>query len=230
MALAAKTYFLKFGSGDPRPNTGLAPTFLQFFDSTGQTYAPPSVAEVKYGGATNSGIYGFSYLIGQSTTNALYFLAYSVTTVASGFTNDQYITGVLDPVLAVDQSVLGVSTNLANQGTSLLALGSTILSLGTTFLAFGTSFGAVSSTILSLGAFNASFIGSTASSFGTTSTDPTSVFGYLKRIQELMEGDQVFFAAGGTLQLYNRTGLGTTTLLRTKDVLNTGASVTKNGL
>jgi hypothetical protein len=221
--MASKIYWLKFGSGDPRPNTGLTPTFLQFYDSTGQTYAPPSITEIKYGGATASGVYGFSYLIGNSTLNSIYFLAYSITAVSSGITSDKYITGVLDPVLAVDQSVIGVSTNLS--------------ALSSTFTSFGTSFAAISATILAIGntlpsimAFNSSFIGSTASSFGTSGTDPSTVFGYLKRIQELMEGDQVFFAAGGTLMLYNRTALGTTTLLRTKDVLNTGASVTKSGI
>jgi len=190
--MSAKVYWLKFGSGDPRANTGLTPTFLQFYDSTGQTYAPPSISEVKYGGATASGVYGFSYLIGQSTLNSLYFLAYSVTAVSSGATNDQYITGVLDPVIAVDQQI-----NAA----------------GTTQIAF-----------------NASFIGSTASSFGTSGVDPSTVFGYLKRIQELLEGDQVFAASGGQWQIYNRASLGTTTLLRTKNVLNSGSSVTKTGI
>ena len=207
-----KTYLLKWGSGDPRPNTGMTPTFLQFFDSTGQTYAPPSIAEVKYGGSTATGIYGFSYAIGISTLNPIYFLAYSVTTVSSGLTSDQYITGVLDPVLAIDQAI-GITT---------INLGSTVLGIGITLLAIGT-------TLPSIMAFNSSFIGSTASSFGTTGVDPTTVFGYLKRLQELLEGDQVFSAAGGTFLMYNRGALGTTTLLRSKLISNSGSSVTKSG-
>jgi hypothetical protein len=238
--MSSKVYWLKFGSGDPRPNTGLTPTFLQFYDSTGQTYASPSITEVKFGGVTASGIYGFSYLIGQSTLNSIYFLAFSVTTVSSGTASDQYITGVLDPVLAVDQSILGVSLNLSNQGTTLLSLSS---ALGSTNTAYGLSFAAISSTLLGIGnsvasfvsfgstfsAFSSLVIGSTASSFGTTSVDPSSVFGYLKRIQELLEGDQTFFAAGGTFMMFNRGALGSTTLLRTKTLLNSGAQVTKTG-
>lgn len=202
--MSSKVYWLKFGSGDPRPNTGLTPTFLQFYDSTGQTYAAPSISEVKYGGVTASGVYGFSYLIGASTLNSIYFLAYSVTAVSSGVTSDKYITGVLDPVLAVDQSILGVSLNLSNQGSTLVGIGNSL-------------------------AFSSLVIGSTASSFGTTSVDPSSVFGYLKRLQELLEGDQVFYATGGTFLMYNRGALGATTLLRTKTILNSGAQVTKSG-
>lgn len=202
--MSAKVYFLKFGSGDPRPNTGLAPTFLQFFDSTGATFASPSITEIKYGGATASGVYGFSYLIGISTINPIYFLAYAATTLA--FANDAYVTGVLDPVLAVDQA-LGISTQ---------NLGSTVLAIG--------------NTILSLGSFNASFIGSTASSYGDTAVDPSTVFGYLKRLQEILEGNQIFTPQTGQWLIYNRTSLGTTTLLRTKTVINQSSQVTKTGL
>ena len=207
--MSAKVYYLKFGSGDPRPNTGITPTFLQFFDSTGQAYTAPSIAEIKYGGITASGIYGFSYLIGISTLNPIYFLAYSATAVSSGLSSDQYITGVLDPVLATDQA-LGVTTS--NLGATILAIGNTVSSISGS----------------SNGIFN-SYIGSTASSFGSSSVDPTTVFGYLKRIQELLEGDQVFTASSGVWSMYNRGALGTTTLLRTKTLVNTGSGVTKSG-
>jgi hypothetical protein len=202
--MSAKVYFLKFGSGDPRPNTGLAPTFLQFYDSSGQTLAPPSITEVKYGGATASGVYGFSYLIGQSTINSIYFLAYSVTAVSSGITSDRYITGVLDPVLAIDQAI-GISS--INMGFTLIGIGSSLNS------------------ILPLNAA----IGSTASSFGTQSSDPVTIFGFVKRIQELLEGDQVYQASGGTFLMYNRGAAGTTTLLRAKSLVNSGSAVTKSG-
>lgn len=203
--MSTKTYWLKFGSGDPRPNTGLAATFLQFYDNTGQTLAPPTISEVKYGGVTASGVYGFSYTI--SATQSVYFLAYSATTLA--FANDSYISGVIDPILALDQAVLGVSTNLSAQGNTIIAIGNTLPSIM---------------------AFNSSFIGSTASSFGTSSQDPTTVFGYLKRIQEFLEGDNTFTASSGQWLIYNRASLGTTTLLRTKTVINTGAVATKTGV
>ena len=208
-SMSTKTYWLKFGSGDPRPNTGLSPTFLQFFDNTGATQLAPAIAEIKYGGATASGLYGFSYLI--SATQSIYFLAYSVTAVSSGIASDEYITGVIDPILAIDQNVNGVGVTMTAIGVSSLALGNTILSINQ----IGSSF--------------VSYIGSTASSFGTTSVDPSTIFGYLKRLQELLEGDQTFAAGIGQWQLYNRGALGTTTLLRVKNILNNGALVTKSG-
>lgn len=229
--MSAKVFWLKFGSGDSRTNTGLTPTFLQFFDSTGQTYAPPSITEIKYGGVTNSGAYGFSYLIGISTQNSIYFLAFAATTLTTA--SDSYVSGVLDPVLAIDQQVSQLGSTMQAIGSTLnaqvLGVSSNINILGSSQLAIGNTILAIGNTLPSIMAFNSSFIGSTASSFGNNSTDPSTVFGYLKRLQEIMEGDQVFFAAGGTLLIYNRTALGTTTLLRTKDVLNSGASVTKNG-
>lgn len=196
--MATKTYWLKFGSGDPRPYTGLTPTFLQFFDNTGQTLSPPSIAEVKYGGATASGMYGFSYNI--SSTQSICFLAFSVTLLAN--TNDRYVSGILDPVQAVDQPVVATGITISGMAATLLALGS-------------------SSSIAN------SFIGSTASSIGSTSVDPTTVFGFLKRMTEFLEGDNVFYAAGGTWLIYNRASLGSTTLLRVKTILNSGAGVTK---
>ena len=208
----SKVYWLKFGSGDPRPNTGMTPTFLQFYDCTGQTYVPPSIAEVKYGGVTASGMYGFSFSVGITTQNSLYFLAYAATTVSSGLSTDQYVTGVLDPLLISDQDITIVSTNLA-------ALSSTVLAIGNTTLALSSSVGILSS-----------YIGSTASSFGSSSTDPSTVFGYLKRLQELFEGDNVFTASSGQWLIYNRASLGTTTLLRTKTVSNPGSQVTKSGI
>lgn len=191
--MAAKVYYLKFGSGDPRTNTGLAPTFLQFYDSTGQTYAAPSIAEIKFGGVTASGIYGFSYLIGISTQNPLYFLAYSATTLAN--TNDAYISGVLDPVLAVDQQLTGI--------------GNTQISIGNTTLAW---------------------LGTTASSYGSTSADPSTIFGYVRRLQEFLEGDQILNQSSGQWLIYNRAALGTTTLLRTKTVGVTGSLTTRTGV
>jgi hypothetical protein len=207
--MSAKVYWLKFGSGDPRPNTGLAPTFLQFYDNTGATQTAPSISEIKYGGVTASGIYGFSYLI--SSTQSIYFLAYSVTTVSSAITSDQYITGVIDPILAIDQST-------AAYGASNIALGTTGVAIGTTILSLT---GGLTLT--------SALIGNNSSSFGTSGIDPTTLFGFVKRLQELLEGDQVFYAAGGTFLMYNRGALGATTLLRTKTILNSGAQVTKSG-
>lgn len=68
-------------------------------------------------------------------------------------------------------------------------------------------------------------IGTTADSFGSTSVDPTTLFGYLKRVQELLEGDATFNKGTGSWTMYNR---GSTTLLRTKALANNSTTVTKS--
>lgn len=207
--MSTKVYWLKFGSGDPRTNTGMSPTFLQFFDNTGQTLLAPSISEIKYGGVTASGMYGFSYLI--SSTQSVYFLAFSVTLLTNA--NDRYVTGVIDPILAIDQNVNGVGLTLVGVGTTVLAIGNTLPSISGNGLTL------------------AALIGSTTSSFGTSLTDPSTVFGYLKRVQEFLEGDNTFVSNTGQWLIFNRTSyLGITTLLRTKTVINTGAVATKTGV
>jgi hypothetical protein len=175
--MAAKVYVFTFGSGDPRTYTGQSPTFILFFDNTGTNQTAPSISELKSG----SGYYGFSYTI--SATQTIQFLVSGNTVGLLGSYN--YIPGVIDPVMALDQQPI-----------------------------FGSSGG----------------LGSLSDSFGSTSVDPTSVFGYLKRLQELWEGDSVFTASSGLWQMFNRASLGTTTLLRTKTLVNSGTSVTKTGL
>lgn len=67
-------------------------------------------------------------------------------------------------------------------------------------------------------------LGDTTASFGSTSVDPTQVFGYLKRIQELFEGDATFSKTAGTWDIYSR---GSSTLLREKTLTNSSSSATK---
>ena len=67
-------------------------------------------------------------------------------------------------------------------------------------------------------------IGASVDSFGSTSVDPTSVYGLLNRIQEILEGDANFSKSTGIWTLYNR---GSTTILRTKTLTNSVSTVTK---
>lgn len=69
-------------------------------------------------------------------------------------------------------------------------------------------------------------LGFSTDSFGSTATDPASMWGYLKRLQEFFEGDQIYTKATAILQIFNR---GSTTLLRTKNLTNTTTSATKTG-
>jgi len=68
-------------------------------------------------------------------------------------------------------------------------------------------------------------IGTTSSSFGTTGVDPDTVFGYLKRIRELLEGGQSFSKTSAQWLMYSR---GFTTLLAAKTVTNDANGVTRS--
>lgn len=206
--MGVKTYWLQFGTGDARTTTGLAPTFLLFFDNAGVAQSKPAISEVVFG----SGAYGFSLNI--SSTQSIFFLAGSATLLSGSSTaTANFVAGVIDPILTVDQSISGLSTNISAIGTTQIAMGATLVGIGVTLS----------------GGING--IGSTSDSFGSTSADPGSLFGYMKRIQELLEGDQIFTASSGVWQMYNRVSFaGVTTLLRTKTILNPGSQTTKTGV
>lgn len=236
----AKTYFTRFGAGDPRTYTGLAPTFLIFVRGTdGATQAPPSITET----LTGSGIYQFAY----GTTQPIAFLMDAATT--SPGVAGRYVTGNIDPADRIDEygntlTAYGLTllaygatnfalgtTNVAI-GTSNIALGMTNVALGTTNVAIGTSNIALGTTAVALGMTNAaigissaifSFLGSTASSIGSTGADPTTVFGFLMRAQEIAEGNQTYTKATGVLDLFTRGA----TLLREKTIADTATQTTK---
>lgn len=67
-------------------------------------------------------------------------------------------------------------------------------------------------------------IGYTASSFGSTSVDPGTIFGYVQRLTEFNEGNADFIKSSGQWDIYSR---GSSTLLRTKTLTNSVAGVTK---
>lgn len=160
--MANKIYYLKFGSGDPAPYTGLFPTFTIFSAQGLTAMSAPGITEMPSG----TGLYQFQYY----ATQAIIFKADGGSNLSAG---DRYISGTLDPIQAVDQQ-LGFSTD----------------------------------------------------SFGTTGTDPTTIWGMTKRFLEQWEGDKVFTKATGIWQMFNR---GSTTLLRTKTMTNTTTSSNSSG-
>jgi hypothetical protein len=90
----AKSYYLKFGSGDPASYSGLTPTFVIFSANGLTSLTPPGVTELPAG----SGLYFFSY----GPTVSIVFKADGGNSLSSG---DRYIVGALDPVQAVDEKV-----------------------------------------------------------------------------------------------------------------------------
>jgi hypothetical protein len=164
-----KNYSVRFGTGDPRTYTGLAPTFLIFTNlASGATVTPPSIAEVFAG----TGIYTFQW----GVTTPIGFLIDAATT--SPGVSGRYVTGQLDPVDAVNESMTGIIAS----------------------------------------------IGSTASSFGTSATDPVDLFGYLKRVQELLEGNNMYYKASGAFTMLSR---GSSYTLASKTIANSISLVTK---
>ena len=160
--MALKDYWLTFGSGDPRPYTGLSPTFVIFSAQGLTNIIGPTITELPPG----SGFYHFQY----GATQALVFLADGGPSLSSG---DRYNKAALDPIQAIDQQI-GFQTD----------------------------------------------------SFGSTSTDPSTLWGSAKRLLEFFEGDSIYTKATGIWQLFNR---GQTTLLRTKTLTNTTSSAGKTG-
>jgi hypothetical protein len=156
----AKQYGLVFGSGDPRSNTGLTPTFVLFYNfATGATLPPPGISETMAG----SGYYNFSY-------NPTFSIAFLADGGAGLDSSSRYISSVLDPIQAVDEKT-----------------------------------------------------GYITDSFGSTSIDPTTILGFLKRMQEFLEGNKVFTKSTGLWDVYSR---GSTTLLVEKTLSDTTSQST----
>lgn len=286
----ARDYWFAFGA-QPSVSTGLAPTFITFVNGSGQTQAPPSIAETYVG----TGLYKASY----TPTQTIAFVLDGATTGLA--TSSRYIFGVFDP-----QDTMGVSS--AAMGTTLVAIGNTAIALGntgvalgtlnfalgTTGVALGTTGVALGNTGVALGTLNfalgttnvalgttnvalgitsiafgvstiafgttnvalgntaialltnlgtslgvqsaslvamgntlstlATYVGSTASSFGNSATDPATVFGYAKRVVEFLEGNQVYTKSTGGLVFSSR---GSSETIASKTVSDNTTQTTK---
>lgn len=67
-------------------------------------------------------------------------------------------------------------------------------------------------------------LGHTSDSFGSTSADPSTVIGYLKRAQEWLEGNATYVKSTGKWQVSSR---GSSTLLQEKSLANNTTQATK---
>lgn len=197
----AKNYLLQFGSGNPANKAGLAPTFIVFKTTPGGTDAtPPGITQLPIA----TGLYYFTY----GPTNSISFVVDGATTGLSS--QERYISGLLDPIDAVDEQLTAVNatmiSNFVTIGTTLVAIGNSLSVLGGSFVNFG------------------ALLGTTGSTFGGISVEPTTIFGYLKRSQEFMEGNSTFTKASGFWNIYSR---GSSNLLATKTLADTSTQVTK---
>lgn len=67
--------------------------------------------------------------------------------------------------------------------------------------------------------------GSISDSIGDDSTDPTTLFGFILRIREWLEGDSTYNKANGQWAVKERSGV---TTLQTKTIVDNGSTVTKS--
>jgi hypothetical protein len=68
-------------------------------------------------------------------------------------------------------------------------------------------------------------IGATSDVIGDTSTDPSTMFGFFKRAQEMAEGDQQYTKATGVLAYTDRTGA---TTMASKTIVDGTSTVTRS--
>lgn len=204
----AKQYIVQFGSGNPSLMTGLSPTF-QIFKVVpgGGSTTPPGITEIP----TSTGLYYFTY----APVSPIAFLIDAGSSVAG---DARWLSGNLDPADAIDERV-------SEMGTTLVAIGNTSIAIGTTILAQGSTTGAIGT-----------LIGGLADSFGSTLADPTTLFGYVKRLQENLEGNQVFTKTSGVQQIWSRgttyvlgasTYPGASTQIGNKTLSDSGSVITK---
>lgn len=174
----SKQYVLRFGTNPPGDYVGLSPTFTSFVSIlAGTSLAPPGITSLAPAGAT--GLYYFTY----APSLAISFIVDGGSTLSN---QERYITGILDPIQAVNE-----------QCDAIIAQGATLTTI----------------------------VGNTASSYGSTNVDPSTVFGMLKRLEEWNEGDATFNKSSGQWEIFSR---GASTLLRVKTLENSTTTVEKS--
>lgn len=242
----AKKYWLKFGSGDPANTSGLAPTFIHFIKFDGTTLAPPGITQP----ITGVGLYQFTYTpsfsIGFTIDGATTGLSASNRYIFGNLDpNDRLdeivgeqgstLTAIGSTLVAQGATVSAVAATLIAQGATVAAIGNTLIAQGSTLVGTGTSLVAMGSTVSGIaatlaviGSSNAALlavIGTTASVIGDSSTSPGDLFGYLKRVREVLEGYQSYTKTTASWSLYERTGA---TLLATKTITNNSTQVIRS--
>lgn len=218
--MATVSYYLRFGADAPSNHSGLSPTFISFRNASGGATTAPAIAEV-----STTGIYTFAY----EPFGSINFVVDGNT---SGLgSTDRYVAGALDVIdkstqlFAYGDTLTALGATLVALGTTSVALGTTSVALGTTSVAIGTTLTGYGVSLYALGLSNAALIGNTTSLIGDNSTAPTSVFGFLKRTREWLEGDSTYTKATGVLQNYDISGA---TLLSQVTIDDSGPTVTRS--
>lgn len=209
-------YWFSFGA-QPSAAASLSPTFITFTNTSGATSAAPAISEKPPG----SGLYTTNY---GATVSMAYILDGATTGLS---TSQRYIAGVFDPQDNMSATLTVMGASLSVMGGSLSVMGSSLSTMGVSLSAIGVSISAMGSTLGSIGTTllsSMSLIGNSTSSYGSTSIDPTTLFGFLKRNQEFWEGNQAYSKASGLMDFYSR---GSSTLLKEKTITDSTSTTTK---
>lgn len=224
--MSAVNYYLRFGSTAPSNFSGLSPTFISFRNQAGGATTSPAISEI-----STTGLYTFAY----DTQGSVNFIVDGATTGLGS--SDRYIAGGLDVIDKSDQlfaygtTMTAIGNTLVAFGTTNVALGTTNVALGTANLAIGTTLAAIGTTLSAIGLTNAAIgqttialLGSSASLIGDNSSSPTTVFGFIMRARQWLEGDSTYTKATGVLQNYDRSGA---TLISQVTIADNGTTVTR---
>ena len=242
----SKIYWFSF-SPNPSDTANLTPVFLNFAKFDGTTLAAPGITQP----FTGTGFYQFTYtptfsiafkIDGATTGGGLTTsIRYIVGSLDPSDRTDELLAEQGSTLSAIGMSNVALGTTGIAIGTTNVSYGVLNNALGTTSVALGTTNAALGTTSVALGITSISYevlilaagssaalsnaaIGSTASVYGSSSTDPVDLFGYLKRIREFLEGNQGFDKSTGSWSIYSRSSA---TLLITKTLTNAAAGVTR---
>lgn len=122
-----------------------------------------------------------------------------------------------DPVTMVAFICDGATSGLAFQNRYVQGVLDPSDQMGVTLVGIG-------NTAVALGLTNSALVGTTASDFGTDLSDPTTIFGFLKRAQETREGNETYTKSTGGLDIYSR---GSSQLLASKTIGDNPTETTK---
>lgn len=241
----AKEYWLKFETGNP-VTLGLAPTFTVFKSWTGGNVTPPGITQQ----FASVGLYRFEYspsfsivfVVDGATTSLTSANRYIVGSLDPLDSVDERLQEVGSTLIAVGNTAIALGTTGIALGTTSVAQNATLLLYGATILTTvvairDTQLPALSSQIAGVGNTGAALgntsianlvdlqtrIGTTASSFGSTGTDPGDLYGFLKRAQEFNEGNSSFDKSTGIWQIKTRGS----TLIQQKTLTDSASTVTK---
>lgn len=181
---------------------------------------------------------GTSILAGQINVGST-LVAIGNTSIAYGGTISANLINTGATLVGIGNTSIAyggtVSANLINTGATLVAIGNTsiayggtvsavLTNTGVTLVAIGNSLSALGLTGVAIGTSLSALIGTTASIIGDSSTEPSTLFGYVKRISELEQGREQFAKGTGVLTQYDRTGA---TTLNVRTIANNATLVTK---